>query len=97
MQAAGITVFAGDFHTLSTMQNYAIALGGIQIRVFPQDAPEATEWLETVFEDQPSDTNLKSALLALVVFLICSVAPPPTGVFLSRPKPSHENIIGKST
>jgi len=97
LEAAGIPVFAGDFHTLSILQHYAIALGGIQIQVFPQDVPVASEWLADVFGSQTSGTNFKSALLALVVCFVCFVAPPPAGVFVSRPKALLENTVANNT
>lgn len=98
LEAAGIPVFARDFHTLSLLQHSAIALGGIQIRVFSQDAPEVSDWLATIFDNQTSRTNLKPA--SLVLFLILGVsfaAPPPTGVFVSRPRARYEKIMTSGT
>lgn len=91
LESAGIVVLPQTRYAASNAWHYTVALGGIAILVPASQQQDAIELLADFAVSSRLRRGIGRTILAIVVFLLVALPPPPSGYFaVRRPAPRSE-------
>ncbi|MEX0348607.1 MAG: hypothetical protein AB3N15_04210 [Paracoccaceae bacterium] len=85
LEAAGFDVLCPGYLIANTLPHFALAIGGISIKVPASQAQDAVALLRSFHVNEQSETQLTSKLLNGVGWLVCGASSPWPDIMIREP------------
>lgn len=85
LEAAGFDVLCPGYQIANTLPHFALAIGGIAIKVPASQVEDAAALLRSFHANDPSEAPLTSKLLNGVGWLVCGASSPWPDIMIREP------------